>query len=524
MTKRSYLVWIVALVLGWGFDFMFWRKPLGINFSIYLTACLLAGVVLLLTDGLRPARMSLWLVLPFAFFGVITCVRQEPLTLFLGIAGSFISLGLLVVSYQSGQWIHYSLLDYLRNAFLLVGSLIVLPIRFLREQRVDPARIRRLPLKPVAVGVLIALPVLAFFTVLLAAGDIVFRQKIIDFFRLFDTSRIPEIILRLIIILFVAYLLIGIFLHAAHKSMDTKLLAEGEPMVKRFLGFTEAAIVMGSVSLLFLLFVIVQFRYFFGGQVNIGVQGYTYSEYARSGFSELITVALFSLLMILGLGSLTQRESNLHKWAFSALSAVIALLVIVILVSAYQRLLLAIDWHGFSRLRFYPRVFMIWLGILFVAVIVLEMLRGERHFALAALLASLGFAISVCALDVDAQIVRHNVYRTLEGAHFNVNYLTSLSSDAIPGLVEAFNDASLPRNIHEGVGAALVCYSHYREYEHYMSYGWRSFNFSRWAAVNALNRVAAHLQDYRVSRMGDHNQVETPNHDLLYQCDQKTYP
>ena len=55
----------------------------------------------------------------------------------------------------------------------------------------------------------------------------------------------------------------------------------------QFLGFTEAAVVLGAVVVLFALFVVIQFQYFFGGQTNIGVQGYTYSEYARRGFGEL---------------------------------------------------------------------------------------------------------------------------------------------------------------------------------------------------------------------------------------------
>jgi hypothetical protein len=75
----------------------------------------------------------------------------------------------------------------------------------------------------------------------------------------------------------VAYLLTAAFLYARLKSNDRHLLSEGEPILKRWLGFLEAAIVLGSVSLLFLIFVIIQFRYFFGGEVNIGIEGYTYS-------------------------------------------------------------------------------------------------------------------------------------------------------------------------------------------------------------------------------------------------------
>jgi len=345
----------------------------------------------------------------------------------------------------------------------------------------------------------------------------VFNQKIYDFFRYFSLGKIIEYFYRLAIIFFIAYFLTGIFLHAESKSKDENLLGEHQPVIKRFLGFTESAIVLGSVVILFFLFVIIQFRYFFGGEVNIGVKGFTYSQYARSGFNELISVAFFSLLMILGLSTVTKRENNRQKQTYSGLSVVLVGLVIVILVSAYQRLSLAIDWHGFSRLRLYPRVFLIWLGILFVAVIVLEIIHRERYFAFAAILASLGFAVSLCVVNVDTSIVKHNVYRTIDGKHFSVNFLTTLSADAVPALVDAFMDPSLPASTHEGVGAALMCYINSGIYNINSTPDWRAFNLSKWEAGNALNKVRGHLQDYHVNENIWPNQVETPNHEF-YEC------
>ncbi len=120
---------------------------------------------------------------------------------------------------------------------------------------------------------------------------------------------------------------------------------------------------------------VIQVRYFFGGQANISVAGFTYSEYARRGFGELIFVAFFSLLMILGLGAVTRRESLAQQRVFSGLSAAIVVLVMVMLVSAYERLLLYETAYGFSRLRTYTHVALVWIGILLAAVVVLEILH-----------------------------------------------------------------------------------------------------------------------------------------------------
>src|SRR5690606_32088310 len=123
------------------------------------------------------------------------------------------------------------------------------------------------------------------------------------------------------------------------------------------------------------------------------------------------TVAFFSLLLIMGLGTITKRQKEIEQKVYSWLSIAIVLQVLVILTSAYQRLALAIDWHGFSRLRLYPQVFLVWVGILFIAIVVLEFFHLERYFAFAFVLASLGFAISLTLFNVDAAIVKRNISR-----------------------------------------------------------------------------------------------------------------
>jgi hypothetical protein len=491
----------------------------GLNLAIFMTLCLLVGFFLLSAEGLYPAPKSLWLLIPYVFFVVITFLRQEPLTIFLAYTFMFFSIGLFSVTYLGGRWVQYSLLVYLNKFYQLILSMITRPRNFFVQGQKAQAEYGKtkkgFPIRSVLRGLLIAFPVVAFFAALLASADLVFDQELAEFLGLFSFGKVIEYISRLVIILICAYLLAGVFLQAATHSKDEKLLGEDEPVVKRFLGFTESAIVLGSVAVLFLLFVIVQFRYFFGGEVNIGVEGYTYSQYARSGFNELVMVAFFSLLMIIGLSNVTRREKDLQRRVYSGLCVAIVALVMVILVSSYQRLALAIDWHGFSRLRLYPRVFLIWIGLLLVAVVVLETLHRERYFAFAAVLASLGFATSLILFNVDASIVRHNVFRAAQGRHFNVPHLASLSTDAVPALVDEFLHSSLPDSTHEGVGAALLCYLY--TYSNGSTDDWLSYNLSVMKADQLLKEVQAQLEGYRVNDRGWPVRVLTPNK-VWYPC------
>jgi hypothetical protein len=98
MNKNPGKFWIVVLVLGFIFQYLFWGQSTGINFSIFITLALAGGFFLLISSGFKPAKQSLWLVFIFLFFIVITFSRQEPLTLFLAFTFTFFSTGVLVVT------------------------------------------------------------------------------------------------------------------------------------------------------------------------------------------------------------------------------------------------------------------------------------------------------------------------------------------------------------------------------------------------------------------------------------------
>ncbi|MBN2388340.1 MAG: DUF4173 domain-containing protein [Anaerolineales bacterium] len=488
--KRTVLFWLTALILGWCFDLLFWKQMAGINFPTYVLLTVAGGFLVLKLEGLKPAWKSLLLLAPILFLAGMVAVRHEPLSVFLAVVFTLSSMGVLTITALGGHWLRYSLSDYVVGFLGLAASLFVRPLIFLTEKKPleEAAATRRSGGKrvwAVVRGLLIALPVVVVFAALLASADAVFAARLEDFVELFCLERLPEYILRGILILVVAYAIAGAILHAMWKSQDEKLIGVDRPLVRPFLGSIEASVVLGAVVALFAIFVAIQFQYFFGGQTNIHIDGYTYAEYARRGFGELVTVAFFSLLLFLGLSGAVKRESkSQHGW-FSGLGIAMVVLVGVMLVSAFQRLMLYENAYGFSRLRTYTHVFMIWLGALLLTVVVLDLLRRQRSVALAGLVAAVGFAVSLLVLNVDGFIVRQNVARS--GVALDVAYLASLSPDAIPDLVAAYRDPDLPVETRDAVGAALICMPF--DDSRRAAAGWQSFHLSAWRAGQALESV-----------------------------------
>lgn len=520
MSKHPYLLLISALGLGVIFDLLFWKQGFGINFPIFWIAVLATGIILLNQDSIRFHKINLVLIVLFIFFLVMGIVRSEPLSRFLAITGMLFILFTLSLTYKKGNWMHLHFGNYAANFFLIMAGILYLPVTFFDEVR--KARKEKLisegknPASLVGriiVGILISIPIIIILISLLASADSVFNLTLVNFF-----NNLGDAILQLFWILVIGYATAGILIFTGNANQDKNSPEKINNEVKSgpILGIVESSIVLGSISAVFLFFVFIQIKYFFGGNVNIGGAGFTYSEYARRGFNELNWVASISLIIVVILSLITHRDTAKQRKIFTGFNLLVIVQVIIILVSAFQRLLLAIDWHGFSRLRVYPLVFMIWMAVLLIGVAVLEMRQKEKFFTFAIVIASIGFSVSICTMNVDGIIGRYNVNRTLEDKHFNAPHLANLSSDLVPGLVQDFEQPNFSNEVHEGIGAALVC-----QQDKLDRWGdgkdWRSLDLSYILANNSLQSIKDELNPYELGKNEDGYYVKTPG-GFKHQC------
>ena len=495
--KHASLILWISLVLGWCFDLLFWKHTPGISFPIFVILNLAAGLVLVHLEGHHIPWQSYLLIVPILFFAVMFAVRQESLTSLVNFSFSLGLMLLLAVSLRSGLWLQYSLSDMVVNSVkiglgaLSGGSTLLTRLKTVEESG-TPADASRLSLKPWAVlrGLLLAFPLVFVLAMLLASADPVFSQMINQFFNL---DQWAEYALRGVFILILAYLLAGVFLYTTSRSHESQLIGLEKPWLAPFLGWTEAVIVLAAVDLLFAAFVSIQFRYFFGGQANIQISGFTYAEYARRGFGELLAVAILSLMLLLGLSTITHRPQALARRIFSALGIGLVALVLVILASALQRLLLYESVYSFSRLRTYTHIFMIWLGILLLMTIGMEIVQRQRLFALMALLAALGFGVTLNLINVDAYIVQQNISQVRHQTELDAGYFTNLSDDAVPAMLNGFLNTSDPQ-IKDDLGAVLACRDVIRKMRN--DDAWQAAHYAHLQARSLLDASAVQLAAY----------------------------
>ncbi len=212
------------------------------------------------------------------------------------------------------------------------------------------------------------------------------------------------------------------------------------------LGAIETLIVLGLMNLLFLGFVIVQIPYLFGGMELVQTTpDFKLAEYARRGFGELVTVAALVLPILLATHWLLQKDKPNNEKIYRALAGIQIGLLFVIMISATQRLLLYTGnlGYGLTSARLYPMAFMIWLALVFVWF-ALTVLRGARQqFAWGALWSALFVLGTLHVVNPDDFIVRSNVRLMQEGRSLDTYYVTNLSDDAVPALLENLQSMNL---------------------------------------------------------------------------------
>jgi hypothetical protein len=434
-----------GLLLGASVDLLFYGKALGISFPIWVLGLLAVLFWLSRGEDVVPAWSNLWIVAPLIFYAVMVCVRASPTLTALNVVTSLALLGLIAFYFAGDRLADLPLLGF-PLVWLYTGlAAAARPVSLVRDG-FDPAALREhggRKLAPVLRGLALALPIVAVFAMLLASADLVFDNYLVRLFSLDILEDLPEYIVRAVIVLIAAWLISGALAVALHRGHRAEGIADRLNGLRRgWLGPVETQTVMIAVNLLFLAFVVIQFAYLFGGERNIAgggavaIESFTYAQYARRGFFELVTVAVLTLGLLLSLERLTRLESPADRTRFKALGTGLMACVLVILASAFQRLSLYEAAYGYTELRLYSHAFMLMLGAVCGWFIVTLWVRPDR-FAIGVVVCALGLVIGLDLVNPDAFIARQNLARYAATGDIDLAYLSRLSADAVPVLVEA---------------------------------------------------------------------------------------
>lgn len=490
-----------GLALGAAGDLLL-RQPdgIGLNISAWVTLVAIAAVLLFrqMASELDRRRFA-WLAIG-ALFAAALSWRDAPFLKVLALGTA--ALGFAVAAYRAdGAWVRRAGVVRYGVAFVLaavhawLGGILV-AVDLLRSAWPFGSGGARGWRRAAALtrGLALALPLVGLFALLFMSADAVFADLVAHAFR-FDFEWVVSNVVVLTVMTWLASGYLRGFLTGTDVPPQRLALVHGAPFGitprRPTLGLTEIATVLSALDLLFLLFVIIQFRYLFGGDALVQVTpNLTYAEYARRGFFELVVAVVLVVPVLLAADWLLDSRAGEQRRVFRWLAGVQIALVLAITVSAAQRLRLYHATYGLTETRYYAMVLLAWVGLVLLWLAA-TVLRDRRDaFGFGALVSGCVTVAVLLVASPDALIARTNLARFASpdaGVRFDVAYATSLSADAVPVLVDAL--PTLP--------ADVQC-----RLARYMLDGWppqqsRSIRSWNWSQRRAASIIRAHQSQLR---------------------------
>ncbi len=491
----------VSLILGLLFDYFFYDSEiLGIAFPLYVVLVIVGLFTIANFFKKQISKEVLWLLVPLIFFSTMVFVRSSDLLTFLNVAASLLLLLVIAEVSLSEKVKNFLVGDYIKIFFL--------PFKFIRPLFQTLSNLFSLRgvnkdqkvLSQVVKGILMAIPVLFVFLLLFSSADLIFQKYVSDLIGIDIES---EAIFRSILIFIATLVYTGAYSYSFREKENQIAIQQNSK--NHSVGHIESSILLGSVNVLFFIFILVQLTYLFGGESNISAQGFTYAEYARRGFFELIAVAIISLLLLLTTEKYVVKKETDHAIGFKVLSTALVVQVILIMASAFTRLSLYEEAYGFTTLRLYSYAFIILLAVVF-CLLLYKIYKDKREntFAFRVFISITLFLAVMNFLNPDAFIARRNIERFATTGKLDIYYLSRLSDDAIPDTIKLLNISN--EDLRKSFARELYWRTQNSDSPYFSK--WQSLNISRMRANKILNLKISDIESYKDCQQQNFDSVD----------------
>lgn len=438
---------LFALVLG----YFFWRwvegSAAGWGTAAFTLAYLCSVLTYLRFKGVRISRESwFWFAvtlvtgLSFALWDANSLAPLKTMFLFLAAVYWVMSATSTQLFGRTGD---YLLLDG-------VNAVFVIPLaNFLKQfQALSGLLVARQSragkVLAVALGAALALVVAAVVTPMLLSADSGGFSGLVDSLaRRFspEWTEVLDFLLRCVLAVPTGAYIFGLVSGCAAGCVPGVRTREKAVMAAASVRIVHLATVLTALGLtcaLYAVFILSQLPYFFSAFSGKIPPGWlSYAEYARRGFFDLCGIAFINLVL-LAASNLLCRVTRAASAALRALNAALSLATLVLIATALAKLALYVREYGLTVQRILPSVFMVFLTVVFLAVIALQRVEFSA-FRLAAV-AGVALLAAVCLADPDTLTVRYNTARYLAGtlSDYDVGVLYRSGPAGVPAAAQVY--------------------------------------------------------------------------------------
>jgi hypothetical protein len=233
--------------------------------------------------------------------------------------------------------------------------------------------------------------------------------------------------------------------------------------------------VLTTLNVVYLIFSVIQFSYLYGGEGHLLPAGFTYAEYARRGFWELVAVTIINLSILLSCMKFVRRDNKTGYLVCRILLGLLIIFSLNMLFSAHFKMSLYENVYGLTYLRVFVHYFM-GLLLAFFLLALGNITFVKVHLVKSFIIVSLVFYTILNFINVDYLIVRHNLKMYGQIGKVDISYIQGLSVDAVPSIVDYTMNNDTP------AARQLRGYLTLKKSELKSIGTWKSFNYARYKA------------------------------------------
>lgn len=479
---------IGSLIYAVLYTFFLYQNNSGITYPFFVGGTCFFFFLYLKKSGFTAKKFSIFITISLMLLGISTCTTDSWVLIFLNKLGIFFLFFYLALHnfYEDKSWDFFKYTGSVIVTACTSLSFILRPFSDLAAYRKEKREILNDSEgkgKYVLIGIVIALPLLLVILLLLGSADAVFGN-ILKSILLFDIDFNNNFLGVSFLFLFAFFASYSIMSRLAFHNLTEEV--PDKRTVEPVIGITFT----GIISVVYLLFCLIQIVYLFGGWGTLP-ENYTYASYAREGFFQLVFVCLINLALVL-ICMKHFRESSLLKGTLTFIS----ICTYIMIASSAYRMLLYIQVYYLTFLR----VFVLWaLFVIFLlmtgalAIIYKKEFPFTRYCVIVVTVCYLIFSFAHPDYWIACYNLDHSMSNTNE-VYDDYHYLRNLSCDAAPAIYAKANEYGYEEN------QWFIKYSEKISHNLPEKQSVRKWNLSRWKAYE-LSASFISLNTLNVSGM-----------------------
>lgn len=484
----------LSLLYGVLFTFCLYKNISGITFPVFVWATIGFSILFLKKIDYRIMKNSLPYLVGMGLLGISSAFTTSIFMHVFNIVGILLLFMVFMIHqfYDDAIW---NFPAYVKRICILMGTTVQsIPYPYWHGGRFFSKNKnvgRNNTLIAVVIGFLVAMGILCVTLPLLLSSDIMFSKIFGEILSYINFSTLFWISFTFIIGFTLPY--------AFFTALCRYNFPEGKERKLRFFDPVIGITFTSIVSLIYLIYCVIQIMYLFLG-MSVGLPEYvTYAEYARGGFWELLFVSIINFIVIL-LCMYLFRENAVLKVILTIMCGC----TFVMIISSAYRMKMYIDEYNLTFLRILVLWFLVVLALIMIGMVINIYKKQFQLFHYIILVVSvmyIGFSFS----RPDVIIAKYDIaqWRNTDSNDFFYLMYETMSIDAAPEIAKVdLDDREWRRVENEYLKQSMYNYFLNISLNNEDIY-FRKANYSRIRAKMAADRFIEEHKDYN----RDHNRL-----------------